>query len=504
MLHSFAIHEVQCREMFEKWESKKPPKERRKCPEDPMKGFHSNMSMKQLDALNAASHQTWTEQALVRCVNCNRTFLPEKLPIHRRSCTAANPARKVDDSVSTSQYGASDRSMSATLTQRQSTDRFASDSLPDDASLANCGNLVACRNCGRKFSGASYVKHARICAKVFTQKRKVFNSAKQRIQGTDLEAFYKQSVRRGTGSSTAAPRSSGAGAGTAGKGAGVGQGGVPKWKLDSMRFRAAMREARAVTKAQAQSKATGVPLHLLLPPPKASSGSGGGFGGCGGHGADDAGDGLRCPTCGRTFSQKAGERHIPQCKNIISKPTRLLKGSGAPSYTSPDSKASARGTFGDVARSTVGGFGDTGSAGRDSFGSAQEGNSRKSGLSSTTGRVSSRRPGSADARRGFTGSYDVTTIANKTSSAVRTGLSATVASGRGSGGISAAPVRFGGGFRPSAALPPASSRPSPRLLEPTASTRGTGDRAGKGGGGYSISQSNATSRDNPLIGRGRY
>jgi protein-arginine kinase activator protein McsA len=496
MLHSFAIHEVQCREMFEKWESKKPPKERRKCPEDPMKGFHSNMSMKQLDALNAASHQTWTEQALVRCVNCNRTFLPEKLPIHQRSCTAANPARKVDDSVSTSQYGASDRSMSATLTKRQSTDRFASDSLPDDASLANCGNLVACRNCGRKFSGASYVKHARICAKVFTQKRKVFNSAKQRIQGTDLEAFYKQSVRRGAGSSTAAPRSSGAGAGTTGKGAGASQSGMPKWKLDSMRFRAAMRQARAVTKAQAQSKATGVPLHLLLPPPKASSGSGGGFGEGGGYGAEDAGDGLRCPTCGRTFSQKAGERHIPQCKNIISKPTRLLKGSGAPSYTSPDSKANARGTFGEVARSSAGGFGDGGSARRESFDSALEGNSRKSGLSSTTGRVASHRPGSADARRGFTGSYDVSSIANMSSTAVRTGLSATVAGG-------AAPVRFGGGFRPSAALPPASSRPSPRLLEPTASTRGMGMSAGKGSG-YSISQSNATSRDNPLIGRGRY
>jgi hypothetical protein len=35
MLHSFAIHEAQCRELFEKREALKPPKERRKCPSDP-------------------------------------------------------------------------------------------------------------------------------------------------------------------------------------------------------------------------------------------------------------------------------------------------------------------------------------------------------------------------------------------------------------------------------------------------------------------------------------
>lgn len=35
MLHSFDIHVVQCRDLFEKREMQKPVKERRSCPQDP-------------------------------------------------------------------------------------------------------------------------------------------------------------------------------------------------------------------------------------------------------------------------------------------------------------------------------------------------------------------------------------------------------------------------------------------------------------------------------------
>jgi len=33
---------------------------------------------------------------------------------------------------------------------------------------------------------------------------------------------------------------------------------------------------------------------------------------------------VQCPTCLRSYSKKAGERHIPQCKNIINKPQILI------------------------------------------------------------------------------------------------------------------------------------------------------------------------------------
>jgi len=41
---------------------------------------------------------------------------------------------------------------------------------------------VPCTSCGRKFLPEALQKHARICAKVFASKRKVFNPAKQRLQ----------------------------------------------------------------------------------------------------------------------------------------------------------------------------------------------------------------------------------------------------------------------------------------------------------------------------------
>jgi hypothetical protein len=44
-------------------------------------------------------------------------------------------------------------------------------------------------------------------------------------------------------------------------------GGMPKWKVDSLNFRRAMQEAKKVSLAEAKSKATGIPLHQLLDPP---------------------------------------------------------------------------------------------------------------------------------------------------------------------------------------------------------------------------------------------
>jgi DNA-directed RNA polymerase subunit RPC12/RpoP len=101
LLPGFDNHVQQCRDLFEKREMQKPPKERRTCPTDPMlmnpyptKGG-GGYSQSQLDAMNNASQKAW-EQTLSRCQHCGRTFLPEKLAIHNRSCTASNPARRID------------------------------------------------------------------------------------------------------------------------------------------------------------------------------------------------------------------------------------------------------------------------------------------------------------------------------------------------------------------------------------------------------------------------
>jgi hypothetical protein len=48
-----------------------------------------------LDALNQRATDTFNTESLSTCPYCGRTFLPEKLVIHNKSCTAENPARRV-------------------------------------------------------------------------------------------------------------------------------------------------------------------------------------------------------------------------------------------------------------------------------------------------------------------------------------------------------------------------------------------------------------------------
>eukprot|EP01032_Pedospumella_encystans_P019578 gene19578-22261_t len=185
------------------------------------------------------------------------------------------------------------------------------------------GEMRECPHCGRKFNVTPYAKHIKICEKVFIKKRKVFDSTKMRIQGVDPElekilaqaakdaakqaAIDKRNAAKG-GQNQAVPVKQKAQAAVASGGGGGGGGGgdaAGKWKEQSNAFREAMKAARQYSKAVAEGKP--------LPPPVAS--------------APDASL-IPCPTCGRRFNAKAAERHIPQCKNIIAKPTMLKRGGG--------------------------------------------------------------------------------------------------------------------------------------------------------------------------------
>ena len=108
LLSSFAIHEPQCRKLFEDREMLKPPKERLKVPEDPvktmMRGFDSEQrfagglnlqgNREQLDLINKASQEAY-DGNLDKCRNCGRTFIAGKLEKHNKLCTAKNPAKPV-------------------------------------------------------------------------------------------------------------------------------------------------------------------------------------------------------------------------------------------------------------------------------------------------------------------------------------------------------------------------------------------------------------------------
>lgn len=59
---------------------------------------------------------------------------------------------------------------------------YAGASQPEDQpeEYGEVGRLVPCRDCGRNFAADRIAKHAKVCRKVFVEKRKEFNIAEQR------------------------------------------------------------------------------------------------------------------------------------------------------------------------------------------------------------------------------------------------------------------------------------------------------------------------------------
>ena len=194
---------------------------------------------------------------------------------------------------------------------------------PDhDEYASDTGEQRECPDCGRKFNPIPYAKHVKICSKVFMQKRKVFDSSKMRMD-PEMEKLAKAAEKESKkltakgkkkGGAAAAPvpikeqtkfAPVAASAGGTSNEMTAAENKAAKWKADSDAFRAAMKAARDYTKA----KATGAPL----PPPVASAPNP---------------HLMPCPHCGRSFSEQAGLRHIPQCQNIKAKPTMLKRGVG--------------------------------------------------------------------------------------------------------------------------------------------------------------------------------
>lgn len=132
MVHSFEIHIKQCKELWEKREGLKPANERKPLPKDPVeeylrtggrggggggdrgdnrdgdndggKGSTGNSRPGSsaaggvglsLEEINRIASETFNTESLATCEHCGRTFLPEKLLIHNRSCTVDHPARRV-------------------------------------------------------------------------------------------------------------------------------------------------------------------------------------------------------------------------------------------------------------------------------------------------------------------------------------------------------------------------------------------------------------------------
>ncbi|XP_046571980.1 zinc finger C2HC domain-containing protein 1B-like [Haliotis rubra] len=125
-----------------------------------------------------------------------------------------------------------------------------------------------CRHCGRQFVPESLAVHERICAKSAQKKRKVFDSTKQRVQGTELNL---RQVKQAQKKDVPPSRSN--------------------WRAQHEDFMNTVKAARGVTVAMKEGRP-------LPPPPPPSINP----------------DYVQCPHCQRRFNTKAAERHIPFCK----------------------------------------------------------------------------------------------------------------------------------------------------------------------------------------------
>ena len=89
---SLNIHMKTCKEKFERQQKDLPPNQRRNA-DKIIASYNQNMAMmgggggyNNMDYMNAQAYDAYNNQALVPCENCGRTFLPDRLLVHLRSC----------------------------------------------------------------------------------------------------------------------------------------------------------------------------------------------------------------------------------------------------------------------------------------------------------------------------------------------------------------------------------------------------------------------------------
>ncbi|XP_067233592.1 zinc finger C2HC domain-containing protein 1A isoform X1 [Chanodichthys erythropterus] len=145
-------------------------------------------------------------------------------------------------------------------------------------------DLVPCKICGRRFFSRVLKKHVPICQKTVAKRRKVFDSSRQRAEGTDISTV--KPIKPKLQSSSSSSKSD--------------KPEPPKkqsnWRRKHEEFIATIRAAKGLN----QVMKDGGPLP---PPPPPSYDP----------------DYIQCPYCQRRFSENAADRHIKFCKEQASR-----------------------------------------------------------------------------------------------------------------------------------------------------------------------------------------
>ncbi|KAM7166756.1 zinc finger protein 475 isoform 1-T1 [Macrochelys suwanniensis] len=162
---SLAIHEPKC---MEKWhiENDKLPKHLRRA--EPAKPQSLTGGAYDIKAANEAAYQSAQAQ-LSPCENCGRTFLPDRLPVHQRSCrpkdgglgpSNSNPPKSVKG-PSSGLVSAARTDQSSKVQQKSG----AAPAIPDKPPAIRRPPTVVCYICGREFGTKSIGIHEPQCLK---------------------------------------------------------------------------------------------------------------------------------------------------------------------------------------------------------------------------------------------------------------------------------------------------------------------------------------------------
>ncbi|XP_038077456.1 zinc finger protein 474-like [Patiria miniata] len=231
---SISIHEPQCLEKWKVENNQLPKHQRRPVPRkpQPLGTRNSNAASADPDGYNQAAYQSANSQ-LLPCGNCGRTFAPDRLPIHERSCgrPKTTTLRSSNGLQASSNFGSSNGRQNMNNTGKPRTlvcyicgREFGTKSLPihepqclqkwqvqnqqlprelrrplprkpevigmqggrstgeminEAAWQAHKANLVPCDSCGRTFAADRIAKHAASC-QARTQGQERGNNSSQR------------------------------------------------------------------------------------------------------------------------------------------------------------------------------------------------------------------------------------------------------------------------------------------------------------------------------------
>ena len=188
--------------------------------------------------------------------------------------------------------------------------------------MGNTNEVVTpCPHCGRKFNEISYPKHVKNCQKVFQKKRKAFNTQKQRFVDSEQASLMKMGAMQAKKN----PKLN------------KPKGGIPKWKLQSMEFRAICNPGKAnkIRKEMGlgnnmMNNNMGMGNNIKGGKNISKSVKTGGYGGMGmgggfGYGMDNMNMGggfpsvtpmdyTHCQYCNRNYNEEAYNKHLNGCR----------------------------------------------------------------------------------------------------------------------------------------------------------------------------------------------